>query len=139
MENVADIGLQLLTLLSPVILAGLGWVSSKLAKWIGEKTKNEMVAGMLIRLNETVFTAVKEVQQVYVAAIKEAKKDGKLTDEEKAHAKQVALDKIKEYWGKKGLAQAAKVIGLDESGIVKMIEGKIESAVHDVKATANPQ
>ena len=44
-----------------ILTALLAWVSMKVAAWIRAKTQNEYVAGTLLRLNDSVFTAVKAV------------------------------------------------------------------------------
>lgn len=150
----ADLGLKIFEMLIPVILAGLGWITKKVADLINAKAKNEYLRGTMTRLNESVFDAVKAVNQrsaVLLAEFRDEDSDGgeKITKKEAEMLKQAALDHVKAYWGKKGLKEMGKVLGFggflglfgkDEAGMEKMISDKIEAAVHDVKAAkANPK
>ena len=79
-----SIGLKVLEILSPVLLAALTWAAAKLAQLIRAKAQNEYLKGVLVRLDDAVFTAVKDLQQTVVSAIKEASADGRITDRRQA-------------------------------------------------------
>jgi hypothetical protein len=131
--DVTDVGLKVLEILSPVLLAALTWVSAKVAQLISAKVKNEYLRGVLGRLDDAVLAAVREVQQVTVDAIKAASADGKLTPEERARVKQVAIDAVKSHLGAKGLAELARILGLEDGAIDKLLSTRVEAAVHDLK------
>jgi hypothetical protein len=57
--EIQDIVLVTLQVLSPVIVAALAWLSAKLAEFIRAKVQGEYLRGVLIRLDDAVFTAVK--------------------------------------------------------------------------------
>ncbi len=127
------IGWKVLQILSPVLLAGLSWLSVKAAQLITAKVKNEYLKGVLVRLDDAVLAAVREVQQVTVDALKAASADGQLTSEERAKVKQAAIDSVKSHLGAKGIAAAAKILGLEDGAMDKLLSTRVEAAVHDLK------
>lgn len=131
-----DIGLKVLEILSPVLLAALTWAAAKLAQLIRAKVKNEYLKGVLVRLDDAVFTAVKDLQQSVVAQIKKASSDGKITDNEKKQIKERAVASVKSHIGTKGLAEAAKILGLEGGAFDSLLSSKVEAAVHDLRRTA---
>ena len=133
------IGLKILEILSPVLLAALTWAAAKLAQLIRAKVKSEYLRGALVRLDDAVFTAVKDLQQSVVEEIKAASADGKITDEEKKRIKEKALASVKSHLGTKGLSELATVLGLDGGAIEGFLSSKVEAAVHDLRraTTAN--
>lgn len=154
-ENLSSgwqLGLTLYEILIPILVAGLMWLKVRIIGWIKAKTKNETLAGILSRLNESVFEAVKMVNEQMKDLIGKAKDPAspggtQITLEEAAKLRKAALDYVKAYWGEKGLKELAHVLGFggvlgmgtDEKGLERLIANKIEAAVHDVKAEArNP-
>ncbi len=138
MNQWAEMGLNLFEMLSPLILALLGWLGMKLSTLIRTKIKNEMIGGMLARLNDSVFTAVKSVEQTMVRQLKAAKDPEspggtQITKEEGEQVKSAALAEIKSYWGPRGLSELGSVLGLESGGLDKLLESKVEAAVHDTK------
>jgi hypothetical protein len=124
-----------LTLLVPVAV----WAGAKLSKWLEAKAINEKTGGMLVRLNDSIVTAVKAINQTTKAKIKASKDPNspggkKVTPEEAAELKKAALDEIRSYWGAKGLKEAGEILGLDS--LDSWIDGKIEAAVHDTQPPA---
>ncbi len=128
-----ELGLKIFEALSPLLLAALTWAAAKLAQYIQAKVKSEYLRGVLVRLDDAVLAAVREVQQVTVEAIKAASADGKLTPEERAKVKQAAIDSVKSHLGTKGLAELAKILGLEGGAIEKLLSTRVEAAVHDLK------
>lgn len=133
--NLADIGLKALEILSPLLLTALAWLAAKGAQLISAKVQNEYLRGVLVRLDDAVFAAVREVQQVTVDAIKSGSADGTLTPEERDRVKQAALDSVKSHLGMKGLLELAKVLGLADGTVDKLLSTRIEAAVFDLKAS----
>jgi uncharacterized protein YidB (DUF937 family) len=137
--DTGSIGLKVLEILSPVLLAALTWASAKLAQLIRAKAQNEYLKGVLVRLDDAVFTAVKDLQQTVVAAIKEASADGRITDDEKRQIKDKALAAVKSHLGTKGIAELAGILGLEGGALDGLLSSKIEAAVHDLRrAEAQP-
>lgn len=131
--DAGSIGLKVLEILSPVLLAALTWAAAKLAQFIRAKVGNEYLKGVLVRLDDAVFTAVKAIQQSVVEEIKLASADGKITDEEKRRIKDKALATVKSHLGTKGLAELAKILGLDGVALDGLLSSKVEAAVHDLR------
>lgn len=133
------IGLKVLEILSPVLLAALTWAAAKLAQLIRVKIKHEYLRGILIRLEDSVVTSVKELEQTVVEEIKSASADGKITPDEKKRIKEKALASVKSHLGTKGLAELATVLGLDGGAIDGFLSSRVEAAVHDLRraSTAN--
>lgn len=132
------IGLKILEILSPVLLAALAWAAAKLAQLIRVKIKHEYLRGVLIRLEDAVVVSVKDLQQTVVEEIKAASADGKISDDEKKRIKEKALASVKSHLGTKGLSELATVLGLDGGAIDGFLSSRVEAAVHDLRrATAN--
>ena len=130
-----ELGLKVLQILSPILLAALTWVAAKAAQYIQAKVKNEYLRGVLVRLDDAVLTVVREVQQVTVEAIKSGSADGKLTPDERARVKQAAIESVKSHLGMKGISELAKILGLESGAIDKLLSTRVEAAVHDLKAS----
>lgn len=123
-----------LTIAASTLLVGLlSFALVHLVRFVGTKTKSDLLTRAATALRIAVVTAVKEVSQEYISGIKEGRADGKLTAEEKARAKQRALAKAKSYLGARGLALLVQGFRLDPGGIDAFLGGHIEAAVHDVK------
>jgi len=129
------VGLQIAEMLLPIFMALLSWGAVALANFIRAKVKNEYLAGALVRLNDAVLSAVKEVQQTIVDGLREARTDGVITEEEKDQIKARAVAAVRAYLGVRGLLELGKILGLDDSSLGAMIAGKIEAAVHDLRAS----
>jgi hypothetical protein len=135
----SDFNSNLFTVLAPIVTAIIALVGVALRNFIAAHTKSEYLKGALIRLNDIVFSVVKEIEQTVVAGLKEALADGVLSDEEKAKIKQDAMSLVKQHIGLKGLAEMARVFGLEGAALDAMISTKIEAAVHTVHTeAANP-
>ncbi len=146
-------GLTVYQMLAGVITAGLTWLAVKLGSLIKSKIRNELLGGMLARLNGSVFEAVKAVNEKMRDLIGKSKDPAslggvKITKDEAKMLQMAALDHVKSYWGPKGLKELGHILGFggpmglgtDAVGLDKMITNKIESAVNEVKAVArNPR
>ena len=73
--KLTDVALMALQVVAPVFMAALTWAAAKLAALIRSKVDNEYLRGALVRLDDAVFTAVKELQQTVVAEVKAASAD----------------------------------------------------------------
>ena len=111
-----------------VFLAGL------VAKYLLSKIGGETAQKYIGRAWLEVQAAVAEVYQVYVAALKEANKDGKLTAAEKSEAKTKALATVKANIGAKGLERLMRVLGLSsEAEVTGWLGNKVEAAIDSSK------
>ena len=123
---------QVLTALLPVLLAGIAWLGKRVDAWIAQKTDNAMLEGLLRWTDDLVFSAVKEIAQTVVPAYRAASSDGKLSKDEAAELRKLAVDTIRKRMGMKGLAGAAK-LGITGDALDQFLGSRVESAVHDLK------
>jgi len=125
----------------PFIPAIVGGVLALLAlgfAWL--KGKNWIKEGFLVELERDVSAVVTEVSDTYVNARKEANEDGKLTDEEKKQARQLAIDRLKELGKQKGKNYAKNwLIPVIADLIEKWIsrKQKDEAEVREARAKAD--
>lgn len=124
------LGLQAVQVASPVVLALLGWVGVTFRAWLLAKTKSETLA----RLSDLAFSVAGELEQTTVSAIREANKDGKITEAEKAKIQEAALDTLKSHIGAKGLAEIKTVFGFGPHAVDGFLITLIESGVGALKA-----
>lgn len=124
---------QILMALSPLFLAALGWLAKRGSDWIVANTSNQYLQSTLLRLDDAVFAAVKELAQVSVDAAKAASESGKLPAEVATEAKRAAIAKAKEMLGPRGLAELAKVFGLQGDAVDRFVGTRVEAAVLDLK------
>ena len=135
-------------ILAPALTAAVSYVAIWLTGVIRARVKNDIAAGLLQRLTESVTDAVKAVNQRQRELVGNAHKvdspgGRKLTSNEAATLRRAAIDYVKAYWGPKGLRMLARILVDGErdteraSGqIDRVIEAKIEAAVSDTKRSA---
>lgn len=133
--KLTDVVLMALQVTSPVLLVALAWAAAKLAALTRSKVANEYLRGALVRLDDAVFTAVKELQQTVVAEVKAASADGKIDDAERRLIKDAAVANVKSYVGPKGLGVLAQVLGLSGGTLEQFLGSRVEAAVHDLRVT----
>jgi hypothetical protein len=125
-----------LTALAPILAALIGWLGVKIAAWITQATSNEMLKGVLTRLDTAVFNVVKETMMTTIDAAKAADANGQLPAAVGVAAKDAALVKIKSYLGVEGWKQLMLVLGLDDAQAASYVATKLEATVHSVKTEA---
>lgn len=108
------------------VLAAVGALVSRFVLGLIKSQRVKLYVG---RALTEVGDAVLDVCKTYVEAIKEARADGKLTDEEKAAAKKLAVDTAKRNIGRDGLERLAKVLGFDAATLDQWLGTKVEAAV----------
>jgi hypothetical protein len=133
----------LIDLALPALVTGVIWGITKVASYFQAKTNIEYAQGAIARLNEAVVMAVREVEQTVKAELVKAKADGKITVAESRGIKAAAIAAAKSYLGAKGIAELIKVLGIDASLIDKIVGGKIEQVISEMKdekaGTASPK
>lgn len=110
--------------LAAVIAAGI--------RYLFARQKNERLREYGDLLAGFAEKAVKSVAQAEADALKEADDDGKLTDDEKAHLKALAVDTLKSIAPDAILKFSKKVTG-DLEDLDTLLGTLIESAVRDSK------
>lgn len=116
----------------------IAWAGTALAvlvaRYVIAKIDNDRVREYLGRAWAEVRAAVAEVHQTYVAALKEANADGKLTPEEAKEARERAISVAKTNLGRRGLARLGRIVGVDS--LDSWLSNKVEAAVDGAKRTA---
>ena len=127
---------RLFEFVAPLAALGLTWWSIRAAQLAAAKTKTEHVARVLLLVDNVVLAAAREAQQVLVDKLKATSRDGNLTTEQGAETKQAALDSARAQLGRHGLADIAATLGLEPEGVDGLLGGRIEAAVHRIKASS---
>ena len=120
--------------LSPLLLAALSWLSLRVAALINAKVRNERLHGVLTRLDDAVFLAVREVEQVFVSMLKTSSGDGVLSADERRDAKDTAVRAARSYLGAHGVAELTKVLGLVDDEVERLLGARVEAAVYNLRA-----
>ena len=120
--------------LSPVLLAAFSWLSVQIAAYIDARVRNEKIRAALRRLDDGVFVAVREVEQVLVVSLKTASADGALNPEERIHVKTAAAQAVRSYFGSKGWLELGLVLGLSEPELERMLSARVEAAVYELRS-----
>lgn len=115
-------------------LALLGQLAHKGVQYVGVKTHNERLAGILDRVSTVAQTIVKDVFNSYVAPIQAA---GKWDDASAAVARNKAVATLKSYLGEKGIAELAAALGANAS-VTDFLETIVEGAIHDAQGVKIP-
>lgn len=123
----SDFLYQAFEVLSPIFLLLISWISFEIRRLISQRIKNERVKDFLLYLDDSVFHAVNEIEQILVKQIREANLDGEITKEEKDKIKQTALESVKNHLGPKGIEAIASDLGVAD--VDKFLSTRIESAV----------
>lgn len=102
-------------------------------RWLTAQTDNkwdDMLVPKFLGVGELI---VREVYQTYVAAIKEAKGDGKLTPQEQLEAKRKAIARFKEFFTAEQLAHLAGAAKIED-----FLSMSVDGMVNDVKKRSKP-
>jgi hypothetical protein len=119
-------------------LAALIWVLMKTAWLFAARTTSEQMTRALLVLDEVARAAAHEIQQVLVDGAKASSPDGHLTRDQGAQARRAALASVKSQLGTHGLADVGSAFGLEPTGVDRVLEARIEAAVHRIKITTRP-
>ncbi len=127
---------ELLNALAGLVVAVITYAAYALRNLVRSKVANQALARLLMRVDDAVFTAVRETFQVTVDAARAAAGAGGLPADVAKAAKDAAIAKAKSYLGADGLKLLGQVLGLDEAGVGDYLAGKVESAVRVEKMTS---
>ena len=128
-----DYLLELILNIAAPIAAALGaWLAAECIRWLRAHVSHTQTLEALDRAEAAVSAAVGEVAQVYVAGLKAAAEDGKLTADEANQAQARALAAARDYLGPRGVALVRTTLGTDERALdrwlVALIEDRIAAA-----------
>jgi len=138
MDFITAFSFIIFLVLVPLTAIGVTWLGGRVGELIQAKVNNETLRGVLLRLDDAVVTAVKDLEQTIVADAKVAAADGKISREEARRIKDKAVRRVKSSLGPDGLKQLGSVLGLWELSVEDFIGSKVEASVLDLKRTAVP-
>ena len=138
MEFVTVFSFIIFMVLVPFAAAGVHWLGSRAGDLIRAKVDNEALRGVLLRLNDAVITAVKDLEQTLVDEVKLAAEDGRISREERRRIKDKAVRQVKSYLGRTGLKELKDVLGLWDLAVEDFIGSKVEAAVLDLRRAGAP-
>lgn len=120
-------------ILAPVVLSAISalasWGLYELTKYLRTKTKNDNVNDAISHVCHTVDTTVKELEQEVVKALKARTSDGRLTKEDAAAVKSIAVRRVTAQIPPK----IAKIMPAAVTSFGNFISAKIEKAVLELK------
>lgn len=129
---------MVLEVLVPIVGSATAWLLGQAARLVQAKIKQSYVQGTLVRLTVAVADAVRAVEQTLVKELRHAQAPGspggtKITADEALAIKQAAVAQVKLFLGPKGLAELAKVFGLNAETVDHFLGQKIEAEVSRMK------
>ena len=138
MDFISAFSFIVFLVLVPLTAIGIAWLGGRVGELVQAKVGNETLRGVLLRLQDAVETAVKDLEQTVVADAKAAASDGRISREEGRRIKDKAVRQVKSYLGPTGLKQLGEVLGLWELSVEDFIGSKVEASVLDLKRAAPP-
>ena len=136
MDFISAFSFIVFLVLVPLTAIGVAWLGGRVGELVQAKVGNEALRGVLLRLQDAVVTAVKDLEQTIVADAKAAASDGRISREEARRIKDKAVRQVKSYLGPTGLKQLGEVLGLWELSVEDFIGSKVEASVLDLKRAA---
>lgn len=130
-EELIKLSGDLLSILSPLIAAGIAALSGALAKWLLNKSKHQAVNTVLQKLNHAVWIVVLEIEETMAKEFRKDSEDGKITEDEKARLKQLAMLKLKKYVS---FPEIIRVFGLGKDEAENFVSSKVESTINELKS-----
>jgi hypothetical protein len=124
----------ILLLLASVLVIDFIWLIARAAQLVTLKATSVQLKIVLVRLDDAVFTAVRDTQQLLVDRLKAASPDGSLTPDLRIQAKHAAITAARSQLGVSGLAQVKNALRLPDPDVDKMLSTRIEAAVLDLNA-----
>jgi len=128
----------LIEVLGSVLLFLLSLVGVALRQYVLTKVNNSNLRAALTRMTDASLGAVASVAQEYADALKRANADGKLTPEERDHARSMALERMKSLLGEVGLQEVQRVFGLYGASLDSALLSRLESALLSLKKGLKP-
>lgn len=131
--------------LVPFAATGIHWLGSRAGDLLQAKlhlaqtsAQSERLRAALLRLEDAVVTAVKDVEQTLVVEYRELARDGKLSREDRRRLKETAVRKVKTFLGSAGLKELGNVLDVWELGVEDLIGAKVEATILDMKKATPP-
>lgn len=121
---------------APVITILASYLSLKLTKWLDTKIKDQELKNAIQKLNIVIPDVVKDIEQSFVQREKSISESNKLTDANAVAAKTMAVDRVKQQLGEKGMGEIKQVLDISDSKANSLIASKVEARVFDLRKSA---
>ncbi len=131
--------LALSTLIVALVYFGAAWLSAR-TKAIQNQDRRQALQDLIGLARDALAGAIKETAQTYTEARKAGRADGKLTAEEQAEARQLAMNAFLTRLGEGGQDLARKAIPNLEEWALHELEGLLwDQKVLEAAVTASPK
>ena len=131
--------------LVPFGVMGIHWLGARAGDLLHAKLQltqtsmqGERLRAALLRLEDAVVTAVKDIEQTLVAEYRRLSADGKLSREDHRRLKEAAVRRVKTFLGSTGLKELGSVLDVWELSVEDLIGAKVEATILDMKQGATP-
>ena len=131
--------------LVPFAAMGVHWLGTRAGDLLQAKMRlaqatidSERLSAALLRLEDAVVTAVKDIEQTLVAEYRRLSADGKLSREDRRRLKETAVRKVKTFLGSAGLKELGNVLDVWELSVEDLIGAKVEATILDMKTATPP-
>lgn len=118
---------------APVITLLASFLSLKLTKWLDAKIKDQELKQVVDKLNVVIPDVVKDIEQSFVS--KEKSNSDKLTPEAACQAKNMAVEKVKQQIGERGMGEIKQALNISDSRANSLIASKVEARVFDLRSS----
>lgn len=133
----SELTYRIIDILLPLVVALLGGALALGAAYLKRQTAaianeeiREFVFDAVDRGRSAVYKAVQATEQTYVADLKSAHEDGKLTADEAAEARRRAQQHFARILGQQGIVELGEAVG----DVQRWFESHLEAVVSDLKA-----
>lgn len=131
--------------LVPFAATGMHWLGTRAGDLLQAKIDltqatlgNERLSAAILRLEDAVVTAVKDIEQTLVVEYRGLAADGKLSREDRRRLKETAVRRVKTFLGSAGLKELGNVLDVWELSVEDLIGAKVEATILDMKHGAPP-
>jgi hypothetical protein len=131
-----QIAVAVFKILSPLLLTAITWAVGRIAQLVKTHVQTERVRSLTARVDDTVLSVVKEINQVSVEGMKSTSADGKLPAGVGDALKQSAIAAVRAQLGPRVMADLTKALSLSAEALERLLATKVEAAVYGLKRAA---
>ena len=136
-DGLIKVGLGILILVLPLLITyltvnGSRWLAAGRDKLLAE-TKSGMAQNAIARLFHIADTVVVDINNTIKPAIVDALKDKKISKEEAADLKKLALSRLKIILSEQGKVELLEFLGIADDALDVYLGGVVEKAVEAAK------
>ena len=129
----SDFILTLIKVFAPLLTLLASYLSLKLTRWLDTKIKDQELKNIVGKLNIVIPDVVKDIEQSFVLKEKLSCNSNRLSDESAVTAKTMAVDRVKQQIGDKGMGEIKEILEISDSKANSLIASKVEARVFDLR------